>query len=233
MFDTVVDTLNYLQSLPIDWHDVALLSCVAVSWIAVVIALVAMRRAQRQASLTREGFQQLNRDLQIASSAAIGMGRRIIVLERKLAGLKFDVETPAYSQSATSTNQSRQVQSPAKKTSPLKQQASQIARTLAGVQGDAKKPAPTAAPLPSLAVVTGNQVQKGLVSLKTEYPAAQKPKPSKKAAAPRPFEQAEKLLIAGIEPDEVAKRCGLTKSEAALMQMVLQQQRGQRGLAAS
>ena len=255
MLDTIAENLKFLQSLPIEWRDVALVSCMAISWFAAFAALVAMRRAQRQASLTREWYQQLNRDLQIASSAAVGMGKRIISLERKLADQPVASVTSTQARSPVNRTQPQLVPQATAETQWLRQQASQMSNTIAAIANDAKKPATVsqAVPKPSLAVVSGNPVQQGLVAIKTEYPplsqtvqarktsdkansnsqskssakvkSKHKSVPAVKPMPLSPFEQAEKLLIAGIDPGEVAKRCGLTKSEAALMQLVLRQQR--------
>lgn len=64
--------------------DLALIGSVAISWIAVSAALYAMFRVRRQAALTEKLYRRLSHDMQVANSGSMGMGKRLLSLERSL-----------------------------------------------------------------------------------------------------------------------------------------------------
>ena len=62
--------------------DMVLIGSVVISWIAVAASLYAMLRVRRQASLTEKLYRRLNHDLQVANSGSVGMGKRLLSVER-------------------------------------------------------------------------------------------------------------------------------------------------------
>ncbi|TQV84199.1 DUF2802 domain-containing protein [Exilibacterium tricleocarpae] len=66
------------------WIDIALVASTLTSGLAVLLALLCSVRQRRQARLTRQLYQQLQRELQVANSGAMGMGRRLVGVERRL-----------------------------------------------------------------------------------------------------------------------------------------------------
>ena len=129
--------------------EVALIGSAVISWIAVAMALTAMVRVRKQANVTEKFYRRLSHDLQVANSGSLGMGKRLMTLERALSDAK-------------------------RKQADLESKTDQQKRRDASVaEGD------------SLA-----------------------------------FTQASMLLNAGLEADDVAKRCGLSRAEASLMQLM-------------
>lgn len=125
------------------WLDVALVGSILISWLALAVALLCYGRLRKQASLTQTLFQRLDHNLQVTNSGSIGMGKRLIELERRLSG---------------------------------------------GADSD----------------VGGNSV------------AAEAFTPSFDPE----LADAARLLEAGLPADEVARRCGLSRAEASLMQLM-------------
>lgn len=121
--------------------DLALVGAVALSWVAVFMALHCMKRLRIQSQLTQKLYARLNHELEVTNSGSIGMGRRLMSLEKKL--------TAAASQ-----------------TEENKQQ------------------------------LEGNF---------------------------EPYTLAAQMIDAGIDDVEVARRCGLSRAEASLMQMMHKQ----------
>lgn len=66
------------------WMDMLLLGAALSSALAVAIALVCSVRLRRQAQLTQQLYRRLSGDLQAANSSAIGMGQRLLAMERQL-----------------------------------------------------------------------------------------------------------------------------------------------------
>jgi len=122
------------------WLDVALVGTILISWVALAIALLCYARLSKQAGLTQTLYQRLDHNLQVANSGSIGMGKRLIELERQLS--KSD---------------------------------------------DESKP---------VAVEAFN------------------------ASFDPELADAARLLEAGLPADEVARRCGLSRAEASLMQLM-------------
>jgi len=124
--------------------DLALIGSVAISWIAVSAALYAMFRVRRQAALTEKLYRRLSHDMQVANSGSMGMGKRLLSLERSLLDTSHKQEL-------------------------METKAEQAA------------------------VTELDEV---------------------------PYAQASLLLNAGLDADDVAKRCGLSRAEASLMALM-------------
>jgi len=123
------------------WLDVALGGSILISWLALAVALLCYARLRKQAGLTQTLYQRLDHNLQVTNSGSIGMGKRLIELERKLSA---EVEADS---------------------SPV------VAETF-------------------------------------------------KASFDPELADAARLLEAGLPADEVARRCGLSRAEASLMQLM-------------
>ncbi len=127
--------------------DMVLIGSVVISWIAVAASLYAMLRVRRQASLTEKLYRRLNHDLQVANSGSVGMGKRLLSVERSLQDTS------------------------------RKQEALEQSRR--------KTP-------------------------KTDLDEV-------------PYAQANLLLNAGLSAEDVARRCGLSRAEASLMELMQNQ----------
>ena len=167
--------------LQLHWLDLLLLATMAASWVALAVAVVLIRKVKNSSEASLAMVQDLNRDLQVAGRGAIGMGQRIIALERKLA-------------SQTAANPEVRAEAGAE----IKAFSAQ------GKHSQTKQHSATShlRPVPATGYVKPNE-----------------------DAALTPFDQASELLASGMDVEEVAQRCGLTRSEAALMAM-LQRQKG-------
>jgi Protein of unknown function (DUF2802) len=131
------------------WLDIALIGSVVVSWAAVALSLFCIRRQRHQAMLTRKLYERLEHDLQLTNSGSIGMGKRLVAMEKAL-------------------------------------------------QKSAKQEA-------------------------SEPKAKSEPQPSYSAPVDVSYNDAARLLDAGVDADEVARRCGLSRAEASLMQLMHKQ----------
>jgi len=88
------------------WVDIAIAGSVVISWIAVVVALVCLCKLRRQGRLTQQLYQRINHDIELANNGSIGMGQRLLSVEKKLKAAvqqhQFDplqVDTQASQQS--------------------------------------------------------------------------------------------------------------------------------------
>ncbi len=124
--------------------ELALIGSVVISWIAVAAALTAMLRVRRQSALTEKLYRRLNHDLQVANSGSVGMGKRLLSVERSL-------QDTSRKQEVLETKTQRQ---------------------------------------------TTNDLDEV------------------------PFAQANLLLNAGLAVEDVAKRCGLSRAEVSLMELM-------------
>jgi len=124
--------------------DLALIGSVAISWIAVSAALYAMFRVRRQAALTEKLYRRLSHDMQVANSGSMGMGKRLLSLERSLLDTSRKQELMETKAEQTAVTELDEV----------------------------------------------------------------------------PYAQASLLLNAGLDADDVAKRCGLSRAEASLMALM-------------
>ncbi len=66
------------------WMDIALLSSVLISWIAVAMALFCLVRLKRQSALTQKLYKRLHRDLSVTNDGSVGMGQRLVAMEKRL-----------------------------------------------------------------------------------------------------------------------------------------------------
>jgi Protein of unknown function (DUF2802) len=131
------------------WLDMALIGSVVISWAAVALSLFCIRRQRHQAMLTRKLYERLEHDLQLTNSGSIGMGKRLVAMEKAL--------------------------------------------------------------------------QKNVKQETLEPKAKPQPQPSYSAPVDVSYNDAARLLDAGVDADEVARRCGLSRAEASLMQLMHKQ----------
>ncbi|UZJ45252.1 DUF2802 domain-containing protein [Marinimicrobium sp. C6131] len=68
-----------------NWMLLAIGLSLALSVMAMAVALVALRASHRQLDQVRSSHRRLESELAVANSAAIGMGNRLIAMERRLA----------------------------------------------------------------------------------------------------------------------------------------------------
>lgn len=64
--------------------EIGLLSCLVISILALGIALVALSRVNRQAADTEKLIQRLTREVAASSSGSVGMGQRLLAMEKRL-----------------------------------------------------------------------------------------------------------------------------------------------------
>lgn len=142
------------------WADIAISGSVIISWVAVLMAVLCLYQLRKQSRQMRQLYQRLNHNLELANSGSIGMGQRLLAMEKK-----------------------------------LKQ---------AVKKGASPTPAAAAQPAPAF----------------TSKPASTH---TDNDAVFEPYNHAASMLNAGIDAEEVAKRCGLSRAEASLMQLMRQQ----------
>lgn len=126
--------------------NVVLFGSSAVSVLAMVVAVACVSRLRKQAALTQALYKRLDHNLQISSASSVGMGKRIVALEKRL---KLSAE-------------------------------------------------------------------KGEAVTEVSQPEST----SKIASIDAELKDAAALLNAGLEPEEVARRCGISRAEASLLKMM-------------
>ena len=61
-----------------------LVICLGVGLLALLLALLSLRQVHRQAAATEKMLQKLTRELAASSSGSVGMGQRLIAMEKRL-----------------------------------------------------------------------------------------------------------------------------------------------------
>lgn len=74
----MADLLRQLSSL-----EVILVGVVLLSWVAIALAMASFARVRRQESLIRDGMEELRRSLDISNSGLLGMGRKLLSIEKR------------------------------------------------------------------------------------------------------------------------------------------------------
>lgn len=64
--------------------EMGLLACAAVSVAALVIAILSLQRVRQQAGENEKLIQKLMRDVAASSSGSVGMGQRLLAMEKRL-----------------------------------------------------------------------------------------------------------------------------------------------------
>jgi len=154
------------------------------------------QKNKRELEKTQELCLGLRNDLQIAASSAIGMGQRIISLEKKLGG---SIDSGIV---VNSSEKTKQIKS---KNLSLKGSASRagegsFAETFLQETGGQRGPAPK---LQAVKFAESNYQHQGA------------------SGELNSFDKASELLKNGMCEEDVAKRCELSSSETALMAMVV------------
>lgn len=90
--------------------EIGLIGCLVISVLALAIALIALKQMGRQARETERIIQRLTREVAASSSGSVGMGQRLLAMEKRLQATadkkaeKIDYynddEFQAYSQAA-------------------------------------------------------------------------------------------------------------------------------------
>ncbi len=64
--------------------EIGLLASLGISLLALTCALISLRRVRQQASETEKLIQKLMRDVAASSSGSVGMGQRLLAMEKRL-----------------------------------------------------------------------------------------------------------------------------------------------------
>ncbi len=118
--------------------EIALIVSLAISLLALILAIISLKATRRQADSTEKLLQKLARDLAASASGSVGMGQRLLAMEKRLQ---------------TTQKQSEKID-----------------------------------------VYNDDEVQ--------------------------PYSQAAQLFQMGLDAEEVARRCGLSRAEASLLEMM-------------
>lgn len=117
----------WVSNLSLSLTDLSLIAALGLSWVALFLALAAIKRIKAQADKSFRLYEKMAHDLQIASSGAIGMGQRIISLEKKLTAKKSELaHTPTNSAPIQLVSPSANVFAPtlpASKNAPIAEEA--------------------------------------------------------------------------------------------------------------
>lgn len=149
------------------WLEVSLASSIVVSWLAMALALLCYSRLRKQATITQRLYEQLDHNLQLTNSGSVGMGKRLLELERKLVKADKKAQQTRHFEISQELKQGPELSS---------------------------APTPVAQPVHT--------------SFDSE------------------LADAARLLNAGLPSEEVARRCGLSRAEASLMELMHNQVQG-------
>ncbi|MEN0038885.1 MAG: DUF2802 domain-containing protein [Cellvibrio sp.] len=64
--------------------EIGLVVCAAVSVLALVVASISLQRVRKQAGENEKLIQKLMRDVAASSSGSVGMGQRLLAMEKRL-----------------------------------------------------------------------------------------------------------------------------------------------------
>lgn len=92
-----------------NYFEIALIASLSISMLALLLAIISLKATRRQADITEKLLQKLTRDLAASASGSVGMGQRLLAMEKRLQSTqkkpeKIDVynddEFQPYSQAA-------------------------------------------------------------------------------------------------------------------------------------
>lgn len=66
------------------WLEIGLIVCLAISAVALLVALLTFKRLRAQAQDTEKLLQRLAREVAASSSGSVGMGQRLLAMEKRL-----------------------------------------------------------------------------------------------------------------------------------------------------
>ncbi len=145
--------------------ELAVMGSALVSGLAVLIALVCLFKLRRQAALTEKTFKDLKHKMEVTNNGSMGMGRRLLVMEKAVAAVK----------------------------------GASVAR--AGVEADVAR--------------TPGSALSGDSGIHSDIDVTAEDSDGLQA-----YTLAAELLEAGLDADAVARRCGLSRAEISLMQLM-------------
>ena len=64
--------------------EIALIVSLAISLLALILAIISLKATRRQADSTEKLLQKLARDLAASTSGSVGMGQRLLAMEKRL-----------------------------------------------------------------------------------------------------------------------------------------------------
>jgi len=92
-----------------NWLDIVLIGSALTSWLAISLTLFCMHRTRYQFRLLQKLYRGLEHELQVVNSASMGMGRRLIDVERKLSST-LSLQLPTEKQSVDQLSYSHAAQ---------------------------------------------------------------------------------------------------------------------------
>lgn len=75
-----------------------LVICLGISLLALLLALLSLRQVRRQAVATEKMLQRLTREVAASSSGSVGMGQRLMAMEKRLQEAPQQAPTQDYYQ---------------------------------------------------------------------------------------------------------------------------------------
>ncbi|BFM11769.1 hypothetical protein R50072_19220 [Simiduia litorea] len=82
--------------------EVILVGVVAMSWIAIALAMTSVAKVRRQEILVREGLEDLRRAIHTSNSGLVGMGRKLLSIEKNVAVKNAGKTTAKHAKTAAS-----------------------------------------------------------------------------------------------------------------------------------
>ena len=64
--------------------EIALIASLAISLLALILSIISLKATRRQADTTEKLLQKLARDLAASTSGSVGMGQRLLAMEKRL-----------------------------------------------------------------------------------------------------------------------------------------------------
>ena len=83
--------------------EAVLVGVVVVSWVAVMLAMISLVKVKRQEAVVRASMQELKRTVDIGNSGLMGMGRKLLSIEKNMQRVKRQVPEAQPASKDTST----------------------------------------------------------------------------------------------------------------------------------
>jgi hypothetical protein len=74
--------------------EIGLLACAIVSLVALLLAFISLKRVGKQASENEKLIQKLMREVAASSSGSVGMGQRLLAMEKRLQAANTQNQKP-------------------------------------------------------------------------------------------------------------------------------------------
>ncbi|GLS26993.1 DUF2802 domain-containing protein [Marinibactrum halimedae] len=192
---------------------------VVVSWLALALVLAGFYMLYQQHRATVKAYRRLQLEIDAINTNAVGVGRKVVSVEQKVASALLSLrssapQTSSHSDGRYKSNEAQTVN-----------QQSSISNAINSYSTGSQLTHPSHPQ--SISRQSTNRQSTNQQPGNSQRASEIRPEPShSEAASSGAYGMASRLLTQGVGVNEVARRCGLSVAEANIMRLVHQRSAG-------